>query len=293
MRLADRYMPDVTRKSTAGGRPAPVTGLLRRFPPLTQTMDAVPEPRRRARAVREILFALIWGGLCHLVFAFAVLAMILAMWFGMSQSFGTAPHPWAWIANLVLIAQFPLAHSMLLTGRGRRFLGYLAPANTGRTLATTTYAIIASIQLIALFTLWTPSGIIWWQAEGIWLWLFGAAYGLSWLFLIKASWDAGAEVQSGLLGWASLLRGVRPQFPPMPERGTFRYIRQPIYLAFALTTWTVPTWTPDQLVLAACLTAYCAVGPLFKEKRFQAMFGPQWQAYRAQTPYWIPLKKRS
>ncbi|MEM1315751.1 MAG: isoprenylcysteine carboxylmethyltransferase family protein, partial [Pseudomonadota bacterium] len=102
----------------------------------------------------------------------------------------------------------------------------------------------------------------------------------------------GAEVQSGLLGWLSLLRGVRPQFPPMPERGTFRLIRHPIYLAFALVTWTVPVRTPDALLAALVLTAYCALGPLLKERRFDAMFGDRWRAYRARTPFWIPRLRR-
>lgn len=105
---------------------------------------------------------------------------------------------------------------------------------------------------------------------------------------MKASWDAGAEVQSGLLGWVSLLRGVRPPFPPMPTTGAFRFIRQPIYASFALTTWCVPVWTPDQLAVAVTLSAYCLLGPLLKERRFARSFGDRWHAYRAQTPYWIP-----
>lgn len=236
----------------------------------------------------EIAVALVWGGVCHLIFAAAVLAMIIAMWFGMSQSFGSVPQPWAWVVNVLLLVQFPLAHSLLLTKRGRSVLARLAPAGTGVTLATTTYATMASIQLLALFALWTPSGVIWWRAEGVALWGIAALYVASWLLLIKASWDAGAEVQSGLLGWASLLRGVRPQFPPMPTGGLFRVVRQPIYVSFALTTWTVPTWTPDQLLVATVLTTYCVLGPLAKEQRFSRMFGPQWQAYKAAHPYWLP-----
>jgi len=268
-----------------------VQSVLKDFPPLSRTLAAEPAERTQAEAARQMSLAAVWGLICHLTFAIAVLSMIVAMWFGMSRSFGAVPQPLAWIANIALIAQFPLVHSLLLTARGRRALARLAPQGTGGTLATTTYAIIASIQLTALFALWTPSGIVWWRADGLALAGLGALYASSWLFLIKASWDAGAEVQSGLLGWASLMRGVKPQYPPMPVAGTFRHIRQPIYLAFALTTWTVPVWTPDQLLLAVCLTAYCALGPLAKEKRFSKLFGKQWHAYRAQTPYWLPLKR--
>ena len=85
--------------------------------------------------------------------------MIVAMFFGLSESFGTVPWPMAALANAALIVQFPLAHPALLTGPG----------------------------------------------------------------------------------------GCLPT----------RLIRQPIQVAFALTLWTPPVWTPDQLVLAVSFTAYC------------------------------------
>ena len=241
---------------------------------------------------RRHIVALAYGAVCHSVFLVAVAAMISMMWFGMSRSLGAVPQPWAWAVNVALLAQFPLGHSLLLTRRGRGLLARLAPPDHGQTLATTTYAIVASVQLCLLFLFWTPSGIIWLQAEGWALWAIGGAYAVSWALLAKASFDAGAEVQSGLLGWSSLLRGVRPIFPDMPETGLFRYVRQPIYVSFALTTWTVPTWTPDQLLLASALTGYCLLGPLHKERRLEKIFGARFERYRAKVPYWLPIPGR-
>jgi protein-S-isoprenylcysteine O-methyltransferase Ste14 len=167
-------------------------------------------------------------------------------------------------------------------------LARLIPGPHGATLATTTYAIIASAQLLALFALWTPSGIVWWQAEGPSFWIMTTAYAASWLLLIKASFDAGAEVQSGALGWLSLIARIRPVFPDMPTQGLFRLIRQPIYVAFALTLWTPPVWTPDQLALAICYTAYCLLAPRLKERRFVTRYGDRFVRYRAAVPYAVP-----
>ena len=236
----------------------------------------------------RIVAALALGFFCHALFIVAVVVMILAMFFGLSESLGSVPWPWAVLVNAALIAQFPLSHSLLLTGRGGRFLARLIPGPHGATLATTTYAIIASAQLLALFALWTPSGIVWWRAEGAMFWIVTAAYGASWLLLLKASFDAGAEVQSGALGWMSLLARVRPVFPDMPTDGLFRIIRQPIYVAFALTLWTVPVWTPDQLALAVSLTAYCLLAPRLKERRFAARYGSRFDHYRENVPYALP-----
>ena len=194
---------------------------------------------RPAPGARRIALALSMGLVTHAVFAVAVLAMIWAMYFGMSQSFGAVRWPWAGLINALLVLQFPLVHSLLLTPRGSKWLSRIIP-RYGGTLATTTYALIASVQLAMLFLLWTPSGVIWWQANGAVLYWVTAIYAASWMLLIKASYDAGAEVQSGALGWMSLMQKIKPMFPDMPTTGLFRFIRQPIYLSFALTLWTVP-----------------------------------------------------
>jgi len=130
--------------------------------------------RPRAGAGR-IALALTLGVLCHALFAAGVLAMIVAMFFGLSESLGAVPWPWAALANAALIAQFPLAHSLLLAGQGGRVLARMIPGPHGQTLATTTYAIIASAQLLALFGLWTPSGIVWWRADGVAFWAMTTA----------------------------------------------------------------------------------------------------------------------
>lgn len=207
------------------------------------------------------------------------------------MSLGRVPAPWSALANLALIIQFPIVHSLLLTRRGSGLLAKLAPTVYAKTLSTTTYAIVASVQLLALFVLWTPSGTIWWQAEGTAFVVICALYALSWALLMWASFDAGAEVQSGALGWMSLAQNIQTVFPDMPTRGLFRVIRQPIYVAFALTTWTVPVWTPDQLALAVGLTSYCLLAPILKERRFTQRYGTRFTDYKRRVPYAIPSFK--
>ncbi|MGI9125864.1 MAG: methyltransferase family protein [Mycobacterium sp.] len=220
--------------------------------------------------------------------------MMVAMFFGMSRSLGTVPAPWNWVANFLLLLQFPAAHSLLLTTRGRALLGRLAPLGAGATLSATTYATIAALQVFVLFAFWSPTGTIWWQAHGTALVLMTLLYVASWLLLGKSMADAGLGLQTGSLGWIALLRGRKPVYPPMPVTGLFRLTRQPIYVAFTLTLWTVPVWTPDQFAVAVMLTMYCLAGPLLKEARFRRIYGPAFDSYAARVPYWIPnpLKRR-
>jgi protein-S-isoprenylcysteine O-methyltransferase Ste14 len=266
--------------------------LMIRDPRITRLFDLIKAAINPPPGAARVSLALTMGLTCHVTFAIAIMAMIGAMFFGLSESFGTVAWPWAALANFLLIIQFPAIHSILLTKRGAKLLSRLIPGPHGETLATTAYAIIASVQLLALFALWTPSGIVWWRAEGAFFWVITAAYAASWLLLTKASFDAGAEVQSGALGWMSLMGRIRPIFPDMPTQGMFRLIRQPIYAAFTLTLWLVPVWTPDQLVLALSYTAYCLLAPILKERRFAARYGECFQRYRARVPYFLPRLPR-
>ena len=252
-----------------------------------------------AMTVKRRTLALAYGVACHGLFAVAVSVMIYELAFGLSRSWGDswgvswgAAH-WRWIGNGLLLLQFPLAHSFLLSGRGRVLLRGLAPAGLGGDLSTTTYVIVASLQIILLFGFWSPSGIIWWRAEGWVLALMIALYAAGWLLLLKSMFDAGITLQTGALGWWAVYRNTRPAYPPMPTRGLFRICRQPIYVSFAITLWTVPVWTPDQFVLAVVLSAYCLAGPLLKEARFTRMFGSEFEAYRARHPYWLPFPRPS
>ena len=183
--------------------------------------------------VKRRYLALAYGVACHGLFAVAVSVMIYELAFGLSRSWGNswgvswgAAH-WRWIGNGLLLLQFPLAHSFLLSGRGRVLLRGLAPAGLGGDLSTTTYVIVASLQIILLFGFWSPSGIIWWRAEGWVLALMIALYAAGWLLLLKSMFDAGITLQTGALGWWAVYRNTRPAYPPMPTRGLFRICRQP------------------------------------------------------------------
>ena len=234
------------------------------------------------------VIAVLYGLVCHIIFTASVITMLVSMFFGMSQSFGKIPDPYSYFVNLFLLLQFPLAHSFLLSTVGKKYLLYFSPKNYSKTLAPTIFALLASLQLFLLFFFWTPTQIIIWEASGTSYFVMCTLYSCSWLLLVWASIDAGAELQSGALGWMSLAQNKAPKFPDLPTHGLFKFIRQPIYASFALTTWTTPNWTLDQLLIAAVFTAYCVIAPKFKEKRFEKRFGKKFTIYQSQVPYMVP-----
>jgi protein-S-isoprenylcysteine O-methyltransferase Ste14 len=190
--------------------------------------------------------------------------------------------------DALLLAQFPLAHSFLLSRRGSAWLLRLAPRSVSQSMVTTSFTLVASFQLLLLYLAWAPVGPIWWQASGSTRVAVTCLYLSTWLLLGKAMSDAGLAVQTGFLGWRSVYRGERPRYGDMPQKGLFRHIRHPVYLAFALIVWCVPVWTPDQLVLALWFTSYCLLGPLLKEARYLRRYGETFASYRSRVPYFLP-----
>lgn len=255
-------------------------------------MRTVSEPRPPGTVARRAI-ALAWGLTTHALFLVGVGAMIVNLHQGMRWSLAPLAGRWGYLVDTLLILQFPLLHSFLLGRRGRALLARLAPGGLGEDLVTTTFAAIAAIQVGATFLLWSPSGIVWWEPHGAAAVGMDVLYAASWLFLGKALWDAGLPLQTGSLGWWSVLRGRRPRPLAFPTRGLFRFIRQPVYLGFALTLWTGPVRTPDRLVLALAWTAYCALGPRLKERRYLAWHGEAYRRYQAEVPYMAPRRRRA
>ncbi|MEZ6015090.1 MAG: isoprenylcysteine carboxylmethyltransferase family protein [Planctomycetota bacterium] len=237
------------------------------------------------------LVAVGYGLATHGLFGLAVTAMVAGLATGMGTGFGTLHGPAAWTANALLALQFPVLHSLFLAARGREWLGRLAPRGLRRDLATTLFALFASVQVLATFALWSPSGEVWYAPHGG---LRGASltlYAASWLLVMKSMQDAGLALQSGALGWMAVVRGQRPKYPPLPTRGLFAHWRQPIYTSFASALMTAPIWTPDRALLVAVWGAYCLIGPRLKEQRFLSVHGAAFARYQASHPYWLPRIK--
>lgn len=246
-------------------------------------MTSTPDSPAGRRAL-----ALAIGLLTHALFLGGVGAMAWSLNGGMDAGRVGLGGPAALAVDAALILQFPLLHSFFLGRRGGGWVARRVPLGLGRDLATTTFAAIASLQLLVTFLLWCPTGIELWRPEGAWMQGWEVVYGASWLLLLKAMGDAGLGIQTGSLGWTSVVRGAAVRYPEFPREGLFRRCRQPVYFAFAVILWAGPVWTLDHLAIAASWSAYCYVGPRFKERRYLQRHGSSFAEYRRRVPYWLP-----
>ncbi len=239
------------------------------------------------------LIAIFYGLMCHGIFLVAGAVMFITILTGFQFSVGPFEGYQAVAINLLLLIQFPLGHSFFLSNRGMKVLEIFAPKSFAKTLRTTVYATIASIQLILLFTFWNFSGVFIWQIEtpaSLFMIILNL---LSWALLSISSIQAGYKVQTGSLGWTSVYQGKKPVFPDMPTHGLFSIIRQPIYLSFSLVLWTSPQMSLDLFIVALAYSLYCYFGPMLKEKRFQKLYGKRFFEYQQKVPYYLPFISRS
>ena len=163
------------------------------------------------------------------------------------------------------------------------------PPPSSAHFSPTPYIILPAMLVLLLLPLATPSGFVGWRRAGVLIRTPTSPYPAT--LVEHGNLDAGITLQTGSLGWWAVFWNVRPTYPGMPTRGLFRLCRQPIYLAFTCTVWTVPVWTPDQLFIAIALTSYCIIGPLFKEARFARLFGQKFSDYQKIRPYWLPTSR--
>ncbi len=233
--------------------------------------------------------ALFFGLLCHASFACAVVVMASALFGGMDIGPLRPQGAVAVWQDVALLLQFPILHSFFLGKRGRGMLARLLPGDLGKSLVTTTFVILASVQVIALFGFWAPLGSVRWQPSGALLWCWSSAYAASWVLLAVAMWNAGLGTQMGFLGWLSVWRGSHPEYPDFPTEGLYRVCRHPVYFAMSLVALLGPVWTLDHACIAAVFCCYCVVGPLVKDRRYRIRYGERFERYQREVPFFPML----
>ena len=112
------------------------------------------------------------------------------------------------------------------------------------------------------------------------------------------SWVANAALDPrnalhGILGPARQVHGRCRACPADRQPGVDRVAsRQETRLPVDARD-RVPTWTPDQLVVAGTLTAYCLVAPLFKEARFRRIYGAAFDKVRPYGSVLVPVAAKA
>ena len=188
-------------------------------------------------------------------------------------------------ADLALLAVFAVQHSGMARPAFKAWWKRFVPEAAERS----TYVLLSSLALVALYIFWEPiGGVIWSAADGvvrnsiIGLYLFG------WLLLLYTTFLIDHFDLFGLRQvWRRLLdKSYRS--PVFRTPSLYKVVRHPLYIGWLTIFWAAPTMTVAHLIFALATTAYILIAIQFEERDLVSAFGTTYIDYRARTPMLIP-----
>ena len=187
--------------------------------------------------------------------------------------------------DVLLLGIFAVQHSVMARPWFKRAWTRIVPVPAERS----TYVLLSSLALIALFAFWQPLGGTIWNIENptgrlVIYQLFGLGFGVVLIatFLIN---------HFDLFGLRQVWLYLTGQ--PYTEL-TFRtplfykYIRHPLYVGWFMAFWFTPTMTGAHLLFAVMTTAYILLAIRWEENDLIASHGESYIRYRESVPMFLP-----
>lgn len=180
------------------------------------------------------------------------------------------------LANVALFGAFALHHSLLAREPVKAWVArVLSPS-----LERPTYVWVASLLFMAACLAWRPIAGIVYRIPPPWAWAVGALQLAGGVLTLDAARRIDVRVLAGL-------KPEPAQAGDLVARGTYRFVRHPIYLGWVLLVWAASDMTTGRLVFAAISTAYLVAAVPFEERSLRRRFGPSYDAYRRQVRWRI------
>lgn len=187
--------------------------------------------------------------------------------------------------NVLLLGIFALQHSIMARPAFKRWWTRYVP----RSMERSTYVLLSSLALIAMFVYWQPmGGIIWDVQHPAGQFALYGLFGLGWLLVLLATFLINHFDLFGLRQvWLYFLG--KPYTPL--KFGTpwlYKHVRHPLYLGWLFAFWATPTMTVAHLVFAVMTTVYILLAIRLEEKDLITEHGQRYVNYRRHVPMLIP-----
>jgi protein-S-isoprenylcysteine O-methyltransferase Ste14 len=193
----------------------------------------------------------------------------------------------ALLVDLGLLGLFAVQHSVMARPAFKRWWTRIVPPAAERS----TYVLLSSLALIAMFAWWQPlGGVVWDVASPAAKSVLYGAFAFGWALVLVSTFLINHFDLFGLRQvWLELLgKPYRPlQF------GTpvfYRYVRHPLYLGWFFAFWATPTMTVTHLVFAIATSAYILIA-IQLEERDLIDAHPEYEEYRRRVPMLVPFTK--
>ena len=191
--------------------------------------------------------------------------------------------------NIGLLMLFALQHSVMARPAFKKWWTTIVPEAIERS----TYVLMSSICMIALFIYWQPmGGVIWSFDSGTAYWLLQSVSLLGFVIVLVSTFLIN---HFDLFG----LRQVWLYFTDKPYTQLkfrtpffYKYVRHPLYLGWMIAFWAAPVMTIAHFLFAAICTVYRLTAIQLEERDLITAFGDQYTQYKQHAPMLIPFAKK-
>jgi methanethiol S-methyltransferase len=191
--------------------------------------------------------------------------------------------------DALLLALFAVQHSVMARPAFKRRSTRLVPHHVERSC----YVLAASATLALMLWQWRPIPQVMWHvpatAARAVLW---ALFALGWVLVLAMTFAIDHLDLVGLRQVGRHLRGHQQDAPAFRLPLPYRLVRHPMMTGFVVAFLAAPTMTAGHLLFALASCGYI-LGAVRLEERDLTATLPEYDAYAAATPRFVPRRRRA
>src|SRR3954453_55360 len=194
----------------------------------------------------------------------------------------------ALLIDTLLLGVFAVQHSVMARPWFKERINRLIPEPAERS----TYVLLSSLALIALFAYWQPlGGVLWNVTDATARNVINLAFGFGFALVLVTTFLINHFDLFGLRQVTLFLMGKPYTHLEFPPPFFFRYVRHPLYVGWLFAFWATPTMTGAHLLFAIMTTAYILMAIRWEERDLITAHGAKYQVYSKSVPKLLPNLK--
>lgn len=190
--------------------------------------------------------------------------------------------------DALLCFLFFLQHSLMVRNRFRKWLSGFIPQDYLGAI----YSIFSGIFLVILMLFWQKSTSFRVDLDGMAYFFMRVLFFLSVIGFYVTFRSLRPFDPLGIREIVIHLKGRTAKEPVFTVRGTYRWVRHPLYFFSLLMIWATVSVTTDRLLFNGLWTVWIIVGAMLEERDLVASFGDAYRNYQRNVPMLIPYKWR-
>ena len=190
--------------------------------------------------------------------------------------------------DTLLCLLFFLQHSLMIRNGFRNWLTGFIPQNYHGAF----FSIFSGLFLLILMLFWQKSTAFQVDLDGAAYFFMRALFFLSIIGYYVTIRSLRPFDPFGIREIIIHLKGKSAKAPVFTVRGTYRWVRHPLYFFSLLMIWALVSVTPDRLLFNGLWTLWIIIGAMLEERDLVASFGDNYRNYQRNVPMLIPYKWR-